>query len=708
MILKQLQTTVIILLLPFIANAAGNNLSGSVSDRNNDEPLAFVNVFFDGTDIGTTTNENGYFSISEVPFNKGILKVSMMGYETILRSIQFPVGEPLIIHLEKNLIEMSSIVITGTRTERYLKDVPVTTQVLKGLKLRESGPIDVSKILGELTGVFIVENQFGTGVELSGFGADHILVMVDGMEILGRTNGQLDISQIATDQIERIEVVKGASSALYGSEAMGGIINIITKKPQKDFSFSVSGDVGKYGRYNGNITLTGGLGNWRSKFYVNTRRYGGNNLNNNSLWENGSGYNKYNTGLRLENPKILKGILRIDSKVFFEKQKLNTENIFEDITDNLRLANRLEYEGNRKNVQYKTGLEYSYFNHLYEQFVISSNYKKASDTTIESLFKTDMTFQIEQSNHLLNGGVGYENETIASDRITPNNQKSDLLYGFAQDEWQLNQKLTFLAGFRMDDHSLYGSYFSPKISLMYKPEPISRIRFSYGRGFKAPTFKEMFLDYNVLQIGYHIIGNPELEPEISNSLIFDIERWHTNLYHGRINVFYNEIRNLIDYVSRGYNEQGIHTWQTANIYRAITKGFDIDFTYFFTPKIEFAIGYSYLDTWDVDNESPINLKAKHKGNSKLRLQLPLGINFNVRAQFVGERYYGDEGLVESETVESWIDEYFILHTNLSIPIMKKFEIHTGVNNITDVYDVVWGPMPGREWYIGIRFNQNSK
>lgn len=709
MIVKQLRATIIILLLPFITDAAENNLSGSVTDRNSGEPLVFVNVFFEETDIGTTTNENGYFSMSEVPFNKGILKISMMGYETIVRSIQFPVAEPLILHLEKNLIEMSSIVITGTRTERYLKDVPVTTQVLKGAKLRESGPMDVSQILNELTGVAVVENQFGTGIELGGFGADHILVLIDGMEILGRTNGQLDISQIAIDQIERIEVVKGASSALYGSEAMGGIINVITTKPQKDFNISISGDAGSYGRLNGDITLMGGLGNWRSKFYANSRRYGGNESNNNSLWENGSSYTKYNTGFRIENPEIFNGILRFDSRMFFETQNLNTEDIFEDVTDNLRLTNRLKYEGNRENIQYKTGIEYSYFHHLYEQYYIPTAYKRSSDTTIENLFKADMTFQMERSNHLMNGGVGYEYESIESDRIDPNNQYSDLFFGFAQDEWQLNQKLTFLTGFRLDEHSLYGSYFSPKISLMIKPEPISRVRFSYGRGFKAPTFKEMFLDYNVLQIGYHIIGNPDLEPEISNSFILDVERWHTNRYHGRVNVFYNEIQNLIDYVSRGYNEKtGQHIWQTANIHKAITKGFDIDFTYFFTPKIEFAIGYSYLDTWDVDNESPINLKAKHKGNSKLRLQLPWNINYNVRAQYVGERYYGEEGLVESERVESWIEEYFLLHTNLSIPIMKKIEIHAGINNITDVYDEVWGPMPGREWYIGLRFNQNNK
>ena len=704
----RIRTTIIIIFLPIIVFAAGNNLSGRISDSDSGKPLGFANVFFEGTDIGTTTNEDGYFSFVEMPFDKGILKVSMMGYESISKPIQFPSDKLIELRLDKTLIEMSSIVITGTRTEKYLKDVPVITQVIKGSKLSESDPMDVSQILGEMTGVSLVENQFGTGVELSGFGSDHILVLVDGMELLGRINGQLDISQIPTDQIERIEVVKGASSALYGSEAMGGIINIITKKPQDNFSVSASGDAGSYGRYNGNITLTGGLGNWRSKIFTNIRRYGGNNLNNNSLWENGNEYNKYNSGIRLENPQILGGILRLDSKLFFEKQKLKIESLFEDVTDNLRLANRLEYEGNRETIKYKTGLEYSYFDHVYERFVLSSGYKKSSDTTIDGLFRADMTFQIDRSNNLLNGGAGYENETIESDRISPNYHQSDLLYGFVQDEWQINQKLTFLAGLRMDNHSLYGNYYSPKISLMYKPEPISRIRFSYGRGFKAPTFKEMFLDFYVSQVGYHISGNSELEPEISNSAIFDIERWHTNLYHGRVNIFYNEIRNLIDYVSDGYYQEGIREWKTANIYRAITKGVDIDLTYFFTPKIEFAIGYSYLDTWDVNNESPINLKAKHKGNAKLRLQLPRDIKFNVRTQYIGERYYGEEGLVSGETVESWINEYFLLHTNLSIPLIKKLELRVGVNNITDVYDVDWGPMPGREWYIGLGFNQNSK
>ncbi len=696
---------IILLSLPFILIA--NDIDGVVKDKASGEPLAHVNISFEGTDIGTVTDETGFFTLMELPFDSGQLNISMIGYEPQVINIDLIETDLLMVGLEKSLIEMSSIVITGTRTERYLKDVPVTTQVLKGEKLTESGPMDVSHILNELTGVAIVENQFGSGAELAGFDADHILVLIDGMEILGRTNGQLDISQIPTDQIERIEVVKGASSALYGSEAMGGIINILTKKPTKKFGISLGGDAGSYGRYNGNITVTGGFGDWKSKLYFNARRYGGNELSNNSLWENGSSYNKYSTGLRIENSDFVKGIFRIDSKIFFETQNLNTEDLFEDVTDNLRLANRVEYEGNRKRIKYKTGVEYSYYDHLYEQFVISSGYKRSSDTTIDGLLKTDMTFEIDLDKHKLNGGLGYEYETIESDRIVQKTKSSNIFFGFVQDEWNIGNKLILLSGLRADSHSLYGEYLSPKLSLMYKPEPISRVRLSYGRGFKAPSFKEMFLDYQVFQIGYHILGNPDLEPEISNSIILDIERWKTNRYHGRINVFYNEIQNLIDYVSRGFNDSGVHEWQTANIYKARTQGFDIDFTYFFTPNIELVIGYSYLDTWDVDNESPINLKAKHKGNSKLRLKLPWDISVNLRAQYVGERYYGEESITGEEDEESWIDKYFLLHTNIKVPVYKNIELHAGINNITDFYDEVWGPMPGREWYVGLNFNQNK-
>ncbi len=692
----------IICFLPIVLSADTFTIQGRVTDEKTGDPLPYANIYFEQSDFGSVSDLSGGFLLSGIPFETGILVVSMMGYKTVRRKLQFPVENYLEIKMQKDLIEMSSIVVTGTRTERYLKDVPVTTQVIHGEKLQTMGGSDISKILGEFTGVAIVENQFGTGIELNGFDADHILVMVDGMRMIGRTNGQLDISQIATNQIERIEIVKGAGSALYGSEAMGGVVNIITKQPGKNITTSITGDFGSYGRMNGSAFLMGGIQHWASKVYAGFRKYGGDNVNANSLWENGSQYDKYNAGFHVEKKQLFDGIVRLTHDSFLENQILNNENIFEDVTDNYRGMTRVEYEANRSSITYTTGVEYSHYNHLYERFVISSGNKRSSDRTIDDLFQADAVFQFSVGNHHLNGGGGFMGESIESARISKGSMCSDLSYVFGQDDWEVTKRITLLSGLRVDSHSLYSTYLSPKIAIMYKPELFSRIRLSYGRGFRAPSFKELFLDFTYLQVGYHIRGNPDLEPEISNSYSLDIERWNSGRYHSRINLFYNHIHNLIDYVSDGYDELNLHQWKTDNIHRARTQGMEMDFTWFFTPNVEWAVGYSYLDSWDVDNESPINLKAKHKGNSGFRCLLPFEISMNVRVQYIGERYYGEEGLMEGELVEEWLDDYMLLHTNFSIPVMKYFELNAGVKNITDVYDEVWGPMPGREWYVGLR------
>ncbi len=688
-------------LTPLLLSAENFMIKGHVVDAESGVPLSFANIYFYQTDIGCITDLNGDFVLQEIPFKSGELIVSIIGYQTIKQEIDFPVERPLTFSLEKELIEMSSIVVTGTRTERLLKDVPITTQVIKGEKLQRMGAQDVSSILNEVTGIAVVENQFGTGVEIGGFDADHILVMIDGMRMIGRTNGQLDISQIAVDQIERIEVVKGAVSAIYGSEAMGGVVNIITKQPKSEFSSSFYGDLGSFRRLNSSVSVTGGMYDWVSKFNAGVRTYGGDAVDGNSLWEDGSKYNKYNAGFRLENNSFAWATIRYANDSFWEKQELNIENVFTDISDNIRSMNRFELEINRDKLLIKPSLEISHYNHLYEQFVASSNFKRKSDRTIDDRLNLDLFFQYQFKRHQLNGGVGFVNESIESDRITSGSSESNLLYAFTQDDWEISDKFTLLNGIRLDEHSQYGSHVSPKIALMYKPDLVSRIRWSFGRGFRAPSFKELYLFFQIPQAGYHIDGDPNLKPEISSSVSMDVERWDSGSYHGRISFFYNQIRNLIDYVPNGHDEDSnLEKWITANISKARTMGVDLDLKWFLTSNIEWSIGYGYLDSWDVDNESPINLKAKHKLNQTINVSLPYNIAWNLRAQFIGERYYGEESVIEGELIEQWIDDYTLFHTNISMPVMNYFTMNAGIKNITDVYDETWGPMPGREWYLG--------
>ena len=353
------------------------------------------------------------------------------------------------------------------------------------------------------------------------------------------------------------------------------------------------------------------------------------------------------------------------------------------------------------------GLEYADYDHVYQRIVNSSGFIKTSDQTLEKALRSELSTLFNGDRHDLMIGVGSDVERSTSDRISGGTRTATLSHVFFQDEWQLHPKIEAASGLRWDRHSIYGNYLSPKLSLMFKPELISRIRLSYGQGFRAPSFKELFLDYTVEGIGYRILGNAELRPERSHNFSLDIERWRSRKYHGRLNLFYNRIQNLIDYTFTGV-AQNLQQWQTANIREAITSGAELDLTCFYSQNIEWTLGYAYLNTWDVDNESPINLKAKHKANTSLRLTLNTVTRLNVNGQFTGDRYYGAAsatGEIESET---WLDSYTLWNVNLQRDFFKTCSLKAGIRNVTDVYDPVWGPMPGREWYVGINYNHVKK
>jgi len=675
---------------------------GLIGDDEN-QPLIGANLTIEELDIGTASDGDGNFRFSNIPNGVFTLTAQYVGFESHTEIVTIPLEKPLLIQLIPDLLELESIVVTGTRTERYLKDVPVTTQVLRHNKINESGAINLSEALDRMTGVSIVENQFGHGIELCGFDSDHVLVLIDGMKLIGRTNGQLDVSQIPVNQIERIEVVKGANSALYGSEAMGGVVNIITKKLNDTFNFKIGGALGSFGKLSLAPSIQGSILGLNAKLNINTQTFGKEYLYPVELWENGSSYVKNNYDLTLNYTSPFWGTSNIKLLYFSESQSQDL-NIFNDITENIRSSIQF---GNRLNIydfDIHSIIETSEYDHIYKRIKISSGFKKTNDQTIDALKRYSISINKQINNHLISCGNGYEAESIISDRVSNNNQNSTLYFGFVQDEYQFTDKLTFLSGVRHDYHSIYGKYYSPKFSIMFKPEFFSRIRFSYGEGFRAPSFKELYLDFTVEEIGYRILGDTLLQPERSNSINLDFERWHTNSYHGRLNFFYNKINNLIDYVYLGEEDSTfLDLWQSANIREAITNGFDIDITYFLQKNIEFSLGYSFLNTWDVDNESPINLKSKHKANIKLRVLIYENLNINMMSKFVGKRYYGELN-DENVNIENWLDNYQIYDVSLNSKIGDFFEVNMGVKNLTDVKDPEWGPMPGREWFIGCSYS----
>ncbi|MFZ1288667.1 MAG: TonB-dependent receptor [Melioribacteraceae bacterium] len=683
-------------------------VKGKIFDSKTNLPLIGANIYLEGTNLGSLSDQLGNFLISsnirEIKSYK--LKASYIGYFTEVIEIQN--NKPIEIYLKPSLLNLDQIVITGTRTERFLKDTPVTTRVISKEQIQNSGASDIKQALSEINGIVIHENQFGTGVntvEIQGFSSQHVQILVDGIKMIGRVNGELDISAVPINQVERIEIVKGAASALYGSEAMGGVINIITNKFDNNFSVGTDITTGSCGRLDGNININAPVSNWKPSLNLSYRKYDGFDLNDLTPSEDGTAYKKYHGQLNV-NGNLTENInLKFQTLFFTENHNSQSSEIFEDKIENNHFAGRIEFASKKimSSLNIKTGIEYSLYNHKYDQEVISSGFIKEGDVTNENLLRGDLLFDYTFESNLINGGYSFEYEKIASDRVIGKNQNSTLHNIFFQDEITLNEWSTFLGGIRLDAHSVYGSQFTPKAAIMLKPSNTSRIRFSYAEGFRSPSFKELFIEYVNLTVGYHISGDPNLQPEKSSTIQTDFEYWNDNNYHFRIHLNYNKISNLIDYEYLGIvNNYGLY--KTANLEKVNTWGGDFEVEYFPYDFLNFKLGYGYFDSKDFQTDESLTFKSNNKLNFSININFIEYLSFNIRGQFFGEQFYWTEYNEITQTgIKDDIPSYYLFHTNLNYKILDNLNVYAGVRNLNDYVNKLWGPMPGREWYVGIKY-----
>jgi hypothetical protein len=419
-------------------------ISGTVFDATSGKKLIGANVFILNTTCGTNSDKNGNFSfdLSIIKNGKHILRVSYLGYVTQDIPIKIPSKKikNLQIKLKESPFQLDQVVVTGTRSERFLKDTPVSTRIIKKRELEESGCADISDALSEITGLNLNENQFGSGVntiEIQGLSSQHIQILVNGTKMIGRINGQLDISQIPISQIERIEIVKGASSALYGSEAMGGVINIITKKTSNHLSMNNSINFGSYGRVDGSFAINLPVLNWKPSLNLNYRKYDGYDLDLATPSEDATAFEKYHGQFSLLGEISKKFLLKMETIVFKEKQEAVSSSFFKDKILNSKNAIRIESEVKEifPNFQLKSGLEYSDYSHQFDRIVLRSGFVKKGSLTTESLAKADIFYDFKLGKFFFNGGIAFESEEIESDRILGRKRSTNLVNAFFQNEY---------------------------------------------------------------------------------------------------------------------------------------------------------------------------------------------------------------------------------------------------------------------------------
>jgi len=657
--------------------------------------------------------------------------------------------------------ELSEVTVTtATRTERVVSSLPLPVTIITSEAIIKSGVTRLNEILNEQTGIILIPDESGfEGIQMQGLDAAYTMILIDGVPLVGRTSGVLDLSRVSVGNIERIEIVKGASSALYGSEAMGGVINVITKKPTGDmFSGSLSY---RYATFNTNDVNANVL--WKKKkfganLFTNFYSSDGYDLDKSTSLKNVEGY--YNTTIQ---PKLYYD--------FSENMKLIVSNrFFNQKADNAAEIESEIYIGEAKENEWNSQikLEHKWNSKIYSEYELyTTNYKNDSFLKDESnvlfeeayydqwLFRPEIRTTFSIKNDKLTTGVGLNYETL--DRTYfDSNVNFNSQYVFVQYDYNPSGKLNILAGFRYDNHSEYASQFSPKLAVNYKFNNNFSLKSSIGYGYKAPDFRQLFFDFTNPSVGYTVLGYNVAEDrlnefeeqnqllsrvagisfdkplEAESSINFNFGGFYKkNKLKVDVNAFYNLIDNLIDTQSVAQKINGQNIFSYTNFDKIFTYGIEFNSTYSFTKEFVVSLGYQYLiakdksvldnfeehqyirnsqlQTVEISKSDYFGLynRSKHTANIKFAYTIPkIKTDINLRV-FYRSKY----GMFDTnnnnilDKYDKFVNDYFLTNLSISKYITDKLLLQSGANNLFDYKEPTQIPnLAGRQLFARIQYN----
>ncbi|MGK7390179.1 MAG: TonB-dependent receptor [Candidatus Cyclobacteriaceae bacterium M2_1C_046] len=741
-----------------------HTIKGRVTDVNG-EGLAYAAVQAAGT--GTTTDGNGNF-VLEIPEGKIQLTVKSIGYIPKEVSVKVPMVKPLYITVKEDVQQLNEIVVTATRTSRSIDNIPVPVDVVNAEQIEAIGALRLDEVLQEQTGLQIVSDH-GSGLQMQGLSSEYILILIDGEPVIGRTAGTLELSRLAVDNIERVEIIKGPSSSLYGSEAMAGVVNIITKDSEQGFSSVFRTRYRTFGTSDVSTTLNYGNKKLKTSFFANRLSSQGYDLTPETLSMTAPPYQAYTV-----NPKVSYQFsdavkLSVNSRFYTESQRNTTDIIQGNETI------RLNDTGKREDWNLMPTLEIDLNDRHHVQLrSYTTGYRTETDLRYENsgeIFEEnyfDQLFNRSEAvydyyindRHITTAGVGHTIETVEATRYDDVNAFR-ATYGFLQHQFIPAEKFNLIIGGRFDTHSEYASRFSPKLAAGYTVNKWLKVQASFGGGYKAPDFRQLLLNFTNPIAGYSVIGSSivlermnELQDQgqierilIDPATIETIEAetsiaynggLHLNpgRFRGEINFFRNEISNLIDAVPIARKTNGQNVFSYFNFDEVVTQGVEVKTSYPLLKNLEVSLGYQYLDSRNLEDIERLREgkvfrrdqatnrtvavdladygglpnRSRHSGNAKLFYSnTKHGFDAALRAIYRGRWGLGDSngnGVIDTDN--EFADGYILLNLALNKDILGWLTLEAGGNNLLNNTNPFEPSLPGRIWYggVNIKFSKN--
>lgn len=640
------------------------------------------------------------------------------------------------IYLQEDAIGLENVVVTGSRFNRPVKLSPITTQIISGKAMVEAGYGNLQQVLQQETpGLNIQKVGFGNEISMQGLDARHVLFLMDGERMTGDMAGNLDYERFNLHAIDRIEIVKGASSTLYGSRASGAVINLITKKPQQPLII----DAGvRYAQMNERNYKNPQSKDFLYMFekhadypnlqaWVSAGAMAGSVSSQTDVWYSQSDafylYQEKNDRkvyTREANPFLDKDIiiesplarppmgiegtqhLSASQKIYFEPtDRLHMQvygtafwmNQF-DLVQDLVFTQSQDYTAGAK-ASYRFGdyctLTTSLHADFYDRFKRHERRDEQQKVYKSRILQPRLTLTSKYfEGHDLIFGIEHFTDELTSDRFVNRKMTSRALKEteyFLQDEWQITPQWMISSGIRTNFSRQFGFMWMPKIAVKYSPNKQWTLRINFSRGYRSPSIKELFFNWDHLGM-FMIKGNEYLKPETNNYVSFGAEYANDHLFINTT-LYGNFFRQKIEGVWRIYDMQ--YNFEYTNLGYQNLIGAEVLSKWKIGAGFSLNASYSYVNVSKHDGIS-VNATSPHAatGGVEYRFRRP---NYQLTGSFntsimgkktfdVQDRVYVEkEGRSRDAYFRCTLPAYALCNVSLSQTFYNKVRLTIGVNNV---------------------------
>lgn len=732
----------------------GNQIAGHVIEKDSEESIPFAAVLIVGTDLGTTSDEGGHFTFSNLKAGKYLLRVSSVGYITQEKEVEVSDNATSLVHfqMEADNFITDEVVVSANRNEVSRKDAPVVVNVMSQKLFETVNSPDLAKSLNYQSGVRVennCQNCTFPQVRINGLEGPYSQILINSRPVMSALSGVYGLEQIPVNMIERIEVVRGGGSALFGANAVAGTINIITKDPISN-SF----------QFNTNFTNMGGDA-WEQYMGGNVSLVSDDNTYGIAMYETYRNRNPYDR----------------DDDGFSEVGKLNSNTFglrayyrpshFSRISLEYHTTNEFRRGGNKFDLQPHESDITEQTKHIinsggvtYDQYINEYKHKISIFSSIQHVDRNsyygaeqdpnaygktdDLTWMAGAmyvgnfdrflfAPSVFTGGVEYNNNSL-HDIMTgyDRDMKQDvrIASAFVQNEWKIN-RLTMLVGARLDKHNLIdGLIFSPRINFLYKPSDALQARLTWSTGFRAPQAYDE--DLHLTAVGgenVQTILADGLKEERSNSFSGSID-WTTNFGHWQANLlaeaFYTDLSNVfvIESITPAIQERrngdGARVYG-VNLDAKIAHGKEASFQLGFTAQ---RSRYKTDEAWtELEDGTALTTKRMTRtpdyyGYFTFTSEPFKNFGFSLSGVYTGSMQVPHfAGYIEQdrmETTPEFFDCNFKLNYTFLLKEHVKLQLNAGMQNIFDQFQkdldkgtfrdagYFYGPTAPRSIFIGIK------